>query len=72
MTFLSNDCDPDKLMLSLELSGLTGNLCGAPVDEFEMALESLAGVGDVHVSREDYSIAGQNGYSWAATLNSNR
>jgi hypothetical protein len=39
---------------------------------FEMALESLAGVGDVHVSREDYSIAGQNGYSWAATLNSNR
>ena len=44
MTFLSNDCDPDKLMLSLELSGLTGNLCGAPVDEFEMALESLAGV----------------------------
>lgn len=26
-------------MLSLELSGLTGNLCNAPADEFEMALE---------------------------------
>jgi hypothetical protein len=70
VTFLSNDCDANKLVLSLELSGLTGNLCGAPADEFEMALESLAGVGDVHVSREDYSIAGQIGYSWAVTFNS--
>lgn len=68
ITFLSDDCIADKLVLSFEFSGQTDNLCGSTDDEFKLAIESL-GVGDVHVSREESaSPSGHSGYSWSVTF----
>ena len=70
VTFLSDDCTSDKLFLSFEFSGPTVNLCGSTNSEFESAIESLPGVGDVHVTREEHSIDGHIGHSWTVTFNS--
>jgi len=75
VTFLSNDCSTDKLILSFELvsDAQTENLCGATEDEFEIALNELLGSNNdsVHVSREDVSSSlGHSGYSWSVTFTS--
>eukprot|EP00804_Cyclotella_cryptica_P021433 CCRYP_005783-RA/>CCRYP_005783-RA protein AED:0.00 eAED:0.00 QI:831/1/1/1/1/1/3/2372/6166 len=70
VTFLSNDCDADKLILSFGFSEQTGNLCGATDLEFQLAVSRIPGVGDVHVSREELSISGHVGYSWTVTFTS--
>ena len=72
VTFLSNDCTTDKLIMSFESASVqTENLCGATEDEFESALEALLGVGNIHVLREEAtSPAGHSGYSWSVTFNS--
>ena len=70
VTFLSDDCNSDKLIMSFEFSESTDNLCGATHSEFESAIESLSGVGDVHVTREEHSIDGHIGHSWTVTFNS--
>ncbi|KAL7532002.1 hypothetical protein ACHAXR_005653, partial [Thalassiosira sp. AJA248-18] len=68
VTFLSDDCSTDKLVLSFEFSDPTENLCGSTGDEFEAAIESL-GMGNVHVSREETtSLSGHSGYSWSVTF----
>lgn len=68
VTFLSDDCTTDKLMLSFESSGQTGNLCDGTADDLEAAIEGL-GVGNVHVSREEAtSPPGHSGYSWYVTF----
>ena len=69
ITFLSDDCTTDKLILSFEQSEIsTTNLCESTEDEFEAAIEKL-GTGDVHVSREETtSPAGHTGYSWSVTF----
>jgi len=72
VTFLSNDCNTDKFILSFDAVSMdqTGNLCGASADDFEEALEALSGVGDVHVTREEAtSPTGHIGYEWSVTFN---
>jgi hypothetical protein len=66
ITFLSEDCVADKLILSFGFSDQrTDNLCGSTEDEFESALEQLDGVGVVHVLRNEVtSQSGHQGYSW--------
>ena len=66
ITFLSDDCTTDKLLLLFEVSEQqTNNLCGSTEDEFESALEQLDGVGVVHVLRNEVSSpSGHQGYSW--------
>ena len=66
VTFLSDDCTADKLILSFEFSEQeTSNLCGSTEDEFESVLEQLDGVGVVHVLRNEASSpSGHQGYSW--------
>ncbi|KAL3774885.1 hypothetical protein ACHAW5_007303 [Stephanodiscus triporus] len=68
ITFLSDDCTLDKLILSFEVADQTENLCDSTEDEFEAAIEGL-GMGNVHVSREETtSPSGHSGYSWSVTF----
>ena len=66
ITFLSDDCTTDKLIVSFQFSQQeTHNLCGATEEEFESALEQLDGVGDVNVLRNEVSSPfGHQGHSW--------
>lgn len=57
------------MVLLIENSKPTENLCGVPEDEFETAMEASAGVANVHVSRDDAtSPSGESGYSWSVTF----
>ena len=52
MTFLSDSCATDMLIVSFQTTTkASGNLCNATSEEFEFALRSL-GTGDVHVTRQ--------------------
>ena len=69
VTFLSDDCTTDKLILSFEFSDQTENLCDSTEDEFEAAIIESLGVGSVHVLREETtSPSGHSGYSWSVTF----
>ena len=70
ITFLSDDCIADKLILSFEFTEQeTNNLCGSTEDEFESELEQLDGVGVVHVLRNEVSSpSGHQGYSWTVVF----
>eukprot|EP00970_Alexandrium_tamarense_P002964 scaffold427_cov103-Alexandrium_tamarense.AAC.19 len=70
VTFLSNDCMADELIVSFGFSDPTPNLCDATADEFRSVIELLAGVGKCRVSREAVSAAGYNGYSWTVVFTS--
>ena len=62
ITFLSDDCNSDMLILSFEVADQTRNLCDSTEDEFEAAIEGL-GVDNVHVSREETTPpSGHSGY----------
>jgi len=70
VSFLSNDCEADILSLSfVESSVRTENLCGASALEFEIAIEKLPSIGDIHVTRKNIlSAEGLFGYEWSVTF----
>ena len=72
MTFLSDSCATDMLIVSFQTTTkASGNLCNATSEEFEFALRSL-GTGDVHVTRQAAvaSTSGLEGYEWKVTFQS--
>ncbi|KAL9189871.1 hypothetical protein ACHAXT_009546 [Thalassiosira profunda] len=70
VTFLSDDCTSDRLVLSFGLSDPTENLCDATAEAFGAAIEGL-GLGSVHVSRAiAASPSGHTGFAWSVTFTS--
>jgi len=69
INFASNNCEDDQLILSFKNSGRTTNLCNVSAKVFELALETLAGIGDVSVTRNEVStLAGLPGFQWKITF----
>lgn len=69
VSFVSNDCNVDKLIISFQDASKTENLCDSTADELEIALEALPSMGGVHVTRTEVITAGgSTGYSWSVTF----
>ena len=69
VVFVSDDCESDQLVLSINDSHRTGNLCGFSALAFEEALEILGKTGDVHVTRNDVTtLSGLQGFAWTITF----
>jgi PA14 domain./Fibronectin type III domain./Filamin/ABP280 repeat. len=70
VSFATEDCSNDQLLLAFDDNKTyTPNLCGASAQIFEKALEALPLVGDIQVTRTDFSTPqGIKGFTWKVTF----
>ena len=69
VTFVTNNCTSDKLMISYRGSDFVNIPCSASSHQFKNHLEMLDDMGNVHVSRNMViSSSGMSGFAWTVTF----